>query len=107
MSHSYVGHIRAGRIQDDAVPVRVIEALAEATGRPRDWWLGASSEPSTPDDNELESTSTGDRRWEAYARRYWTFRAQASIARARGVPDAALATSANSSTFSMPGASSF
>lgn len=68
--------------------------LISGTGQP----LPAieAHEPHQPALEAAPKDATSPGRWRGYAERYWTFRAEATIAIARGVPEAALDAAADS-----------
>ena len=82
-----------------------VDKLVENLGVTRDWLMAGSGpkyragfgpDRPVPDVHEVEAVDpTSPGRWKLYATRYWTFRAQATVARGRGTPEYALDAAAD------------
>lgn len=98
-----IRRLRAGEIA--SIRPKGLEQIESALGARREWLLFGTGQPfgdgtrlvereapPPPTDDEIEHVQDldGPGRWKAFARRYWTFRAQASLALAQGVDEAAL-----------------
>lgn len=91
------GHVntfldRAREAPDTTLSSKTAQQIASAWGVDYTWLTtGEGASPGAqPELAAAPEDSTGPGRWRQYARRYWAFRAEATIALANGCPEAAL-----------------